>query len=178
MDCFVSEIRVFAGTYAPQNWHFCDGSLLQVSENQALFALIGTTYGGDGQATFAVPDLRGRLPIGFGKGTGLSNTYALGAKGGGDEVVLGVGDIPAHTHPLTVSSTVSTTGTPSPNVTFGAGTDPLRLYIDASKAATKMVNFSTQAIATSGESQPHDNLMPAVAMNYIICLVGQFPPQS
>lgn len=160
---YVGEIKMFAGNFAPAGWMFCEGQLLPISENETLFQLIGTTYGGDGESTFALPDLRGRIPIHQGNG------YILAETGGSEEVTLTVSQIPAHTHPVLASSdsgNSSSTGT-----YFGAGQDKL-VYsaADATPVAT-----ANQTVANTGGSQPHNNFMPYLCVDYIISLYGIFP---
>jgi microcystin-dependent protein len=160
---YVGEIRIFAGNFAPAGWMFCEGQLLPISENETLFQLIGTNYGGDGQETFALPDLRGRLPIHQGNGVSLAET------GGAEEITLTVNQIPAHTHPALATSSPGTQSSPA-NLVLArdTGTD---LY----GADTPYVNMSPQAVGSVGGSQPHTNLQPYVCVNFIISLFGLFP---
>lgn len=161
---YVGEIRLFAGNFAPAGWSFCDGSLLPISENETLFNLIGTTYGGDGQSTFALPDMRGRLPMHQGAGVVLAEL------GGVEEVTLTVGQLPAHTHPFVASSAVGTGSTPTGNVIAA----PASVRMWRAGAATN-VSFPAQSIAATGGSQPHSNLQPYLCVNFIISLFGVFP---
>ena len=160
---YVGELRIFAGNFAPSGWMFCEGQLLPISENETLFQLIGTTYGGDGQSTFALPDLRGRLPLHQG------NNYILAETGGAEEVTLTVNQIPSHTHPLTGSSGNGSQANPNNNVL--ASSTLVKLYsgeaADTAMAAT--------AITPVGGSQPHTNFQPYLCLNYIISLFGIFP---
>jgi microcystin-dependent protein len=167
-NIFVGEIRMFAGNYAPAGWAFCDGGLLPISENDQLFTLIGTTYGGDGQETFAVPDLRGRVPMHFGTGPD-GTTYQIGETGGVESVTLTVQQIPNHTHPLTASSSIAT----QPNVTnnMPAEATLFNPYINVAPA----VAMASTAIGPSGGSQPHENMQPFLGLNFIIALFGVFP---
>ena len=169
---YVGEIRMFAGNFAPAGWVFCDGQLLPISENETLFNLIGTTYGGDGQSTFAVPDLRGRIPIHAGTGPGLSSRI-LASSGGAEEVTLTVNQIPAHSHVVLASGAAASSGNPSGNVS--ATTSPTNVYSTSLQTAQNMNNA---AIAPAGGSQPHSNLMPALCVNFIISLFGIFPSPS
>ena len=162
---YVGEIRMFAGNFAPAGWMFCEGQLLPISENDTLFNLIGTTYGGDGQSTFGLPDLRGRVPIHFGNG------FILAETGGAEQVTLTVQQIPAHSHAFLASSdpantlnapgnVLSTTATATPYITIPP-TTPL----------------APQAISSVGGSQPHNNFQPYLCVDFIISLFGIFPSQ-
>lgn len=165
---FVGEIRMFAGNFAPRSWAFCDGQLVAVSQNDALFALLGTIYGGDGRTTFGLPDMRGRLPIHAGTGPGLSQRR-LGAKLGTERETLTVNELPAHTHPMKVSTDVSNVPTPRHNVT--ARPTSVDLYI----ADNPNTSLAPNAISATGGSQSHDNMMPFLAVHFIIALFGIFP---
>lgn len=160
---YIGEIRIFAGNFAPAGWAFCDGALLPISENDALFALIGTTYGGDGQSTFALPDLRGRLPIHQG------NSYVVGQTGGVEEVTLTPQQIPAHTHAMFASSSTGTQSGAAGNVL--ASGSSISIYRNAMPTAA----MSPQMIGPIGGNQPHQNVQPYVCVNYIISLFGIFP---
>jgi microcystin-dependent protein len=167
---YIGEIRMFAGNFAPDGWLFCQGQLLSISENSVLFSLLGTTYGGDGQSTFALPDLRSRVPLHQGQGPGLGN-YVLGQAGGVETVTLLSTHMPSHTHPVVVSSNPATTGVPSISVTLAvAGTD---IYIAESASG----NMNSGSISSIGGSQPHENIQPILAISFIISLFGIFPPQ-
>ena len=161
---YVGEIRMFAGNFAPAGWMFCEGQLLPISENETRFPLIGTTYGGDGESTFALPDLRGRVPIHFGNGFTLAET------GGVEEVTLTVSQIPAHGHPLLASTTAGTSPNPQNNVV--SQTDgTISLYL----SDPPNVNMNPAAIGSTGGSQPHTNFQPYLCINFIISLFGIFP---
>lgn len=161
---YVGEIRMFAGDYAPAGWYFCDGSPLPISEYETLFNLIGTTYGGDGESTFAVPDLRGRIPVHRGGG------YALGESGGVEEVTLTVQQLPGHGHTLTTSDAPASSRRPE-------GAVPAR----AAGALYRTAPSSTQTLApqamgpSGGGNQPHTNLQPYLCVHFIISLFGIFP---
>lgn len=163
---FVGEIRMFAGNFAPAGWMFCEGQLLPISENETLFNLIGTTYGGDGQSTFALPDLRGRLPIHFGNG------FILAETGGAEEITLTVQQIPAHTHPMLASADPATV--PSPQNNVAAATATATPYFNIQPGAA----LSPQSISSTGGSQPHTNFQPYLCLNFIISLFGLFPQAS
>jgi len=160
---YVGEIRMFAGNFAPAGWMFCEGQLLPISENETLFNLIGTTYGGDGQSTFALPDLRGRLPLHQGNGFTLAET------GGAEEITLTVSQIPAHSHALIASTSPGTQNSPSNEVT---GASPsVTLYTgDVTDS-----NMSANAVTAIGGSQPHTNFQPYLCVDFIISLFGLFP---
>src|SRR6266536_769209 len=165
---YVGEIRLFAGNFAPAGWMFCDGGLLPISENETLFNLIGTTYGGDGQETFALPDLRGRIPIHQG------NNFVLAETGGAEEITLTVNQIPAHTHPLLGSTQVASTATPQGSVPAQDAIVGVDFYIED----TTTVNMAPTAISSIGGGQPHLNFQPYLCINYIISLFGIFPPPT
>jgi len=163
---YVGEIRIFAGNFAPAGWMFCEGQLLPISEYETLFNLIGTTYGGDGQSTFGLPDLRGRLPIHMGNGVTLAET------GGVEEVTLSVSQIPAHGHAFLATSSFGTASTPTGNVL--AQTQAIKIY-DSTAPATPMAANTTLSV---GGSQPHNNFQPYLCVDFIISLFGIFPSQT
>jgi microcystin-dependent protein len=154
---------MFGGNFAPAGWMFCEGQLLPISENETLFQLIGTTYGGDGQSTFALPDLRGRLPLHFGNG------FILAETGGAEEVTLTVQQIPAHSHALLASSGPASAN--SPVGRLPAETTAVNLYIED----VTNVSLSPQAVSSVGGSQPHTNFQPYLCVSFIISLFGIFP---
>jgi microcystin-dependent protein len=164
---YVGEIRMFAGNFEPAGWMFCSGQLLPISENETLFQLIGTTYGGDGQSTFALPDLRGRLPIHNGNGFNLAET------GGTEEVTLMVNQIPSHAHVPLANSSNGTTTDPTNN--FLAAQPALLQY---SGPASANINLPADTIAPTGGSQPHTNFQPYLCVDFIISLFGIFPSQT
>lgn len=165
---FVGEIRMFAGNFAPRGWAFCDGQLLAVSQNDALFSLLGTVYGGDGRTTFALPDMRGRIPVHMGQGPGLSN-YALGTKGGAEGVTLAVSQLPSHNHTLQAASDAANRKDAQSNL-LGRSTS-INLYTgDAPEGA-----LASAAISNAGGSQVHGNLMPFLCVHFIIALFGIYP---
>jgi microcystin-dependent protein len=161
---YVGEIRIFAGNFAPAGWMFCGGQLLPISENETLFQLIGTTYGGDGQSAFALPDLRGRIPLHQG------NCVVLAETGGVEEITLTVNQIPAHSHPLLASTNVSQ-DTTAQNKVLGQTSGGVLLYIQDAPDAS----LSPQAMTSVGGSQPHTNFQPYLCVNFIISLFGIFP---
>jgi microcystin-dependent protein len=160
---YVGEIRMFAGNFPPAGWLFCEGQYLPISENETLFQLIGTTYGGDGQSTFALPDLRGRVPIHQGNG------FILAEQGGVEEVTLTVNQIPAHSHALLVSGSPGTRTSPQGTVLATPPTS--RRYTEE----TPDSSMAPQAVGASGGSQPHSNLQPYLCLNFIISMFGIFP---
>ena len=168
---FVGEIRMFAGNFAPRGWAFCDGQLLAVSQNDALFSLLGTIYGGDGRTTFGLPDLRGRVPVHAGQGPGLSN-YRLGASGGAESVTLTTNQLPSHSHPLQATDNLGTTPNPSGNVLAKSTT------IDAYFPDTPSTALNNNSITNVGGSQSHTNLMPFLCVHFIIALFGIYPSRS
>ncbi|WP_413174276.1 phage tail protein [Anabaena azotica] len=167
---FIAEIRMFAGNFAPRGWAFCNGQILSISQNTALFALIGTTYGGNGQTTFALPDLRGRTPIHAGQGPGLT-PRTLGEAGGTEAVTLISSQIPAHNHSLLAVSTAATSGDPGQNLLAQSRGS---VYAAGSPSAT----MNPAAIGIAGGSQPHNNMQPFLTVNYIIALEGIFPSRD
>jgi microcystin-dependent protein len=171
-DPFIGEIRMFAGNFAPRGWAFCNGQILPIAQNTALFSLLGTTYGGDGRTTFALPDLRDRIPVGFGEGPGLT-PRTLGESGGAAAVTLAANQIPSHTHALRAASGTPSSGAPSGEVVL-APTTGGKIYRDA----TSPVAMSAGTIGPAGGSQPHNNLQPYLAVNYIIALQGIFPSRQ
>lgn len=161
---YIGEIRMFAGNFAPVGWMLCDGSILPISQNDTLFNLIGTTYGGDGQTTFALPDLRGRVPLHQGSG------FALAQTGGAETVTLTVNQIPAHSHVPQANSGSGTQTSPAGNVWAASSNFPYSTNAPGS-------NMDPSAIGQAGGSQPHDNMVPFVGINFIISLFGVFPSQ-
>lgn len=159
---YIGEIRLFAGNFAPAGWMFCEGQILPISENETLFNLIGTTYGGDGQSTFALPDLRGRIPIHQGNGFTLAET------GGVETVTLTVSQIPAHSHPLVSQSKPGKFSSPANALPAASA---LRQFSANAPAAA----MSVTAIAPTGGSQPHNNFMPYLCVDFIISLYGIYP---
>jgi microcystin-dependent protein len=160
---YVGEIRMFAGNFAPSGWMFCEGQLLPISENETLFQLIGTTYGGDGESTFALPDLRGRIPIHQGNG------FLLAETGGAEEVTLTVQQLPVHTHPLLANTTAGTANDPTNHVLAASPT------LDMYRETTPTVAMAPNAVGPAGGSQPHTNFQPYLCIDFIISLFGIFP---
>lgn len=173
MDPFVAEIRIFPFNFAPKGWAFCDGQLLPLSQNTALFALLGTTYGGDGKSTFALPNIQGSAAMHPGQGPGLS-LRDLGEMGGSESVTLLVSEIPAHTHAMNANTSPATITVPGADTSFarsGGGA----FYKQTPFGAT--ANLAFQALPPAGGSLPHNNLQPYLTLNYCIALQGVFPPR-
>lgn len=170
-DPFVAEIRMFGGNFAPNGWAFCDGQLLPIAQNTALFSLLGTTYGGDGKSTFGVPDLRGRAPMHHGQGQGLTNRV-LGESGGAESVTLTAAQIPSHTHNVALPSvnTAATTSDPQNNL-------PARTPENTYASTGTAVDMASATSGNSGGSQQHNNLQPYLTVSFIIALQGIFPPR-
>ncbi len=171
-ESYVGEIRMFGGNYAPQGWAFCDGSLLSIADNDVLFGIIGTTYGGDGQTTFALPDLRGRVPIHQGGGPGLSNRV-IGEAGGAEAVTVIPAQLPAHTH------------VPMANSANGNADSPANAFWSASGTTTQFVPgaqannpMKAGSVGATGGNQPHDNMLPFTTISFIISLYGIYPSQG
>jgi microcystin-dependent protein len=173
-DPFVAEIRIFAGNFAPTGWALCNGQLMPISQNTALFSLLGTTYGGDGKSTFALPNLQGSAPIAAGQGPGLPD-YVLGEASGTDKVTLLATEIPAHSHLLQVQPTTADNNHPDPTLVLanavGGG-----LYNDAASGTPAQMSFNMLGI--TGSSFPHNNMQPFLVMNFIIAMQGVFPSRN
>lgn len=167
---YIGEIRMFGGSFAPAGWAFCSGQLMPISENDALFTLIGTTYGGDGQETFGLPDLQGRFPMHAGQGPGLSQNYQLGEKAGVESVTITTNTLPSHSHLLQGSNTSASTQLPGGNVAAqGVG----QIYTSSSSP----IAINAQSITPVGGSQPHENIQPYLTLSFILSLFGIFPHQ-
>lgn len=170
MNPFLGEIRIFAGNFAPQGWAFCNGQILPISQYSALFSLLGTFYGGDGQRNFALPDLRGAVPVGPGQGPGLS-PRDLGESGGASAVTLLNQNLPGHTHAIVASSATAKSTSPAANLLYARTTT-----VNAYGATTNLVQSGTTGMAGSGQS--HNNQQPYLAVNFIIAVQGVYPPRS
>lgn len=170
---FIAEIRIFAGNFAPRGWAFCDGQLLPVSQNTALFSLIGTTYGGDGRSTTALPNLQGRVPMHPGKGPGLTSRR-LGQQGGTETVTLTEAQMPSHTHSFQVTQENASQGTLNDQAQLARARNGTLYQSNTSG----LVAMSNQTLGSTGGSQEHNNLQPLLAMNFIIALVGLYPSRS
>ena len=174
MDPTIAEIRLFAGNFAPLSWAFCNGQLLSIAENTALFSLVGTTYGGDGQVTFALPDFRGRIAVGTGTGPGLSPTD-LGEVAGTETVTLMTSQIPAHVHPSQSNGTsaAGNTGDTAGNFLATANQPTYALGSPSNKMGS-----GTVTVGPTGGTQPHNNIMPVLALNFIIATEGMYPARN
>jgi microcystin-dependent protein len=172
-DPFVAEIRIFPFNFAPKGWAWCDGQLMPLSQNTALFSLLGTTYGGDGKSTFALPDLQGRAPMHPGQGPGLS-LHDLGETGGSETVTLLESEIPAHSHAMRATSSTADNPGPTGN-TFSRpqGATPYQTTTNAS-----LVNLAPEILAPAGGDQPHNNLQPYLTFYFCIALQGVYPPRT
>lgn len=189
MDGYLAEIRLFAGTFAPLGYNLCLGQLLSIAENTALFSLLGTTYGGDGQTTFALPDMRGRVPVGSGQGIGLS-PYDEGQVGGNESVTMTNATMPIHNHGVIVNS-LTFNITPKALSTAGSGDTPNQQYFGSftdgyNTVANATFNMATQpvtgtaqmALSGTGGGQPFENRSPYLGMNFIICVEGIYPSRN
>jgi microcystin-dependent protein len=183
MDEFIGIVKLFAGNFAPKGWALCNGQLLSISQNTALFSILGTVYGGDGQTTFALPNLQGTTALGVGTDRG-GTYYTQGQLGGSSNVTLNTQQIPAHTHAsqISVSNTNSTTGTPAATTVLGIpGVTQGRDFVASLgyTTATPNVNLNNSvAVASTGGNQPFSVMQPYLAMNYIICMEGIFPSRN
>jgi microcystin-dependent protein len=167
----LGSLMLFAGNFAPRGWAFCNGQLLPISQNSALFSLLGTQYGGDGRTTFALPDLRGRVPIGPGQGAGLSN-YQVGQKTGFEETTLTAANLPSHTHTLNASSSPGTSSSPNGNLP-AVNRDGILHY-----GSSADVTMSSASVANTGGGQPINNVQPVLGIHYCIALQGIYPSRS
>ena len=168
---FLAEIRMFAGNFAPQGWAFCNGQIMSIAQNTALFSLVGTTYGGDGQTTFALPNLQSRVPIHWGQGPGLSN-YVWGEQIGTETVTLLSTQMPSHNHSLAATTVAGGTATPSTGTVL-ANSHTTNIY-----GANPNTTLSPQAISQAGGNQPHNNIQPVLAVSFIIALEGIYPSRG
>lgn len=173
MDPFVAEIRIFPFNFAPRGWAFCDGQLLPLSQNTALFSLLGTTYGGNGKSNFALPDLQGRAPMHPGQGPGLS-LHDLGETGGSDTVTLLESEIPSHPHTLRASSDDGDLKAPTSNRVLARSISG-SAYQSSNAGLQPM---AAEALAPAGGDQPHNNMQPYLTLNFCIAMQGVFPPRG
>jgi len=169
---YIGEIRMFGGSFAPAGWALCQRQLMPISQNDALFTLIGTTYGGDGQSTFGIPNLAGRAPVHQGQGPGISQTYVIGETGGVESVTLTTNSIPQHNHAAVITQTLGTLGDPT-GLLFSQNTQILMYTQDT---ASKFFNASM--LQPQGGSQPHENMQPFLVITFILSLFGVFPTQT
>lgn len=183
MDCYIGEIKMFAGNFAPSGWLLCNGSTLPIQGNEALYSLLGTTYGGDGRTNFALPDLRERVVVG--KGLLGTTNYITGSKGGANTVALTIANFPAHNHPVNAYADTATTPSPTgasilaKSVPQGAGYTDAKLYASLPSGTTIPDSpLDPVAVTSNGGNQAHDNLMPFITINYIIARNGLYPTQQ
>jgi len=175
-DPYIGEVRIFGFDYAPIGWAFCDGELLPTAQYQALFAVIGTIYGGDGQNNFGVPNLKARIPIMFGQGQGLS-PYPITAAGGVTEVTLTTSQIPSHNHQMVCTNNAATTNIPA-GYYPSKHMDDLKGYMYRKDPGVLDAQFSPNAVTSDGSNQPHSNLQPYLPLNFCIATEGVFPVRS
>lgn len=181
-DAYLGDIKMFAGNFAPRGWMFCQGQTLNITQNTALYAVIGTTYGGNGQTTFCLPNLSGRVPVGMGNGTNLT-PRTIASTGGAETVTLNVNQIPSHAHALTATTATATTNTPSATIVpataqlpASGATGAKNVNVYAPSSGNPVVTYSTTSIA--GGNLSHENMMPFITINYIICVEGLFPTRD
>ena len=181
MEGTIAEIRMFAGTFAPRNWALCQGQTLSIASNTAFFSLLGTTYGGNGQTTFSIPDFRGRIPVGTGQGPGLSS-YQLGQMGGSQTNTITNGNFPAHSHPFSGSITMpGNAADGNADISQGnypAGLTGTNMYSNVNNASGLANMQLALTGASAGSSTPVNNIQPVMGMNYIICMFGIFPSRN
>ena len=171
-SCYLGEIRMFGGNFAPRNWALCNGQQIAVEQHPSLFSLLGTAYGGDGRNYFNLPDMRGRIPVCLGQGSGLTNRY-LGCTFGSEEVTLFSEQVGVHSHPLQVSQAPGSTVQAAGRV-FGRAADNVELYSSAPRRTAAM---APSVVSMEGGGDAHDNIMPSLCIHFIIALVGTFPPR-
>jgi microcystin-dependent protein len=169
---FIGEIRMFGGNFAPQGWAMCQGQLQDISQNEALFNLIGTTYGGDGMSTFALPDLQGRAPVHQGQGPGITQNYVIGEKGGVESVTLTTNQMPIHNHALQASKD------PAQQIVAQNAVLATPVSLSAYFAAPPDAALNANTVIGTGGSQPHENMQPFLVVSFIISLIGIFPSQG
>lgn len=174
-DSYLGEIRMFAGTFAPSMWAFCDGQLMTIAQNSALYSLLGSTYGGDGRTSFGLPEMRGRIPVHQGAGPGLS-TFSIGMKYGSEAVTILTDQMPNHTHAFQASGDSASSSSPA-GMVLGSVEQPDTLYTDDSSAGLPG-QMKWNSVYNTGASQPHDNLMGYQCLNFILSLAGIYPSRN
>lgn len=177
MEPYLGQIQAFGFNFTPRGWAHCNGQLLPISQNQALFSLLGTIYGGDGRTTFALPDLRGRVPMNYGQGSGLSN-QPIGERSGAERVTLNTNEIPAHTHATTVNVNITPGEQSVPVNNFLAKDNGGTNNYSATSTSGATLNPSAVSVQNTGGSQSHYNMQPYLAINYCIALTGLYPSRS
>ncbi len=173
---YIGEIRMFGGNFPPVGWAFCDGQLMAIADNDTLFQLIGTTYGGDGQNTFGMPDMRGRVVTHMGTSSG--QTYVLGQMAGAETVTLTTNQIPQHTHQVMATTATGSTGTPSSGAMLATGGPAGTAITPYAAFGGNQITMPGNSTTSAGGSQPHDNMQPYLGLNFIISLYGIFPSQN
>lgn len=176
-DQYVGEIRMFAGNYPPKGWAFCDGSTLPINGNEALYSIIGVTYGGDGQNSFKLPDLRGRIPVHRGGNSTTGSTFMMGQQGGVEKVTLTSDQLPTHTHQVNAQLAPGTLKNPS-NAFWATSNTNQYAASTSTTIVTPNAKLSSQSISTVGGGQAHDNMMPYLTVSFIIALSGLYPVQG
>ena len=171
-DSYIGEIRMFAGNFPPNGWALCNGQSMSIRDNDTLFNLIGTTYGGDGQETFCLPNLSGRVPVHMGTSGAGRTTYNLGESGGVESVTLTTNQIPTHNHALLASTNIATQSSPS-NTVLAQSSGAQMYFGDVTDSS-----LAANTLQPAGGSQPHENMQPCLAINFIICLYGVYPTQN
>ncbi|MBK5007314.1 phage tail protein [Pseudomonas sp. S32] len=180
-DAYIGEIRMFAGNYAPVGWMMCQGQVLPISQYTALFSILGATYGGNGVSDFALPHFGGRMPVGLGKAPTVTTSYVLGQVDGAETVTVLASNMPAHTHTLGATSQQGVTNVPGPSTYLAAVTDaagsPVNIYGDTGNASTPLnTTLAPQSLSVTGGSAPLDIRNPYLALSFIICVSGEYPP--
>ena len=175
MDAYIGEIRMFGGNFAPRNWALCNGQILSIAQNTALFSILGVTYGGDGRVTFGLPNLQGVAPMHAGQGPGLS-PRTLGDTGGSNRVTLSTAEMPTHVHFYQGEQALATSTEPAGNDV--ASNRTVFAYTSPGASGLQTAPMSPFAVSQNGDSQPHNNMQPYLAISFIICLQGIFPPRS
>lgn len=174
MDAYLGQIRIFAGNYAPDGWSLCDGSTLPIIGNEALYSLLGTVYGGNGSTNFKLPDLRGRLPLHIGKGPNTATSYSIGQSAGAETVTITTDNMPAHNHTINATQTAANQTTTLNAPLLGTTSNPFYQLSNAAGFSTMVLNDAALQPTPIGGA-PHDNNMPTLVVNYIICTVGLYP---
>ncbi|MET1254972.1 phage tail protein [Aliikangiella maris] len=175
-DPFLGEIRMFGGNFPPRQWAFCNGTLLEIANYNALFSLIGTIYGGDGRSTFALPDMRGRIPLHYGTGPGLTPRL-IGSKFGTEQVQLSISEIPSHNHSIQASKSSAQSSNPGQDLP-ASQIDGDQPYTSVPTDPARFQTMSSETVSSSGGSQQHYNMMPYQSISFIICINGLYPPRN
>jgi microcystin-dependent protein len=178
---YIGQIMIFGGNFAPQGWALCQGQLLPISGYETLYSLIGTTYGGDGQNTFALPDLQGRVPLHMGQGPNITQNYVMGENGGVEGVILDSQHLPSHNHSFQAAN-VGDANTPGPTTMLanegGADASKVSIYAPFDYTPANMTTLAPGSVAAAGGGEPHDNMQPFLVVNFVISLFGVYPSQA